>query len=260
MLKTGDSGPRVQLMTRRLAAVLSPLTKQPYLAAAKPTFDADVEAAVRMFQTEHALEVDGVAGPQTLIQLKVAMRRQKKIRNERGGSATSALSADDRLVVRSLEQYGIKRPEVTLAEARRAGITVRLAASLLEQESGGGENVFGHDPVKTGQIVGGPVTKERYDEYRRMQRTGFGAQGVGPCQLTWPGFQDEADRLGGCWKPPVNMRVAFSNLKTLIDRYGWDDGIRRYNGSGPAADAYRKQVSGRFDTWTSRLKQEGVKL
>jgi hypothetical protein len=31
-------------------------------------------------------------------------------------------------------------------------------------------------------------------------------------------------------------------LADRIDRYGFDEGIRRYNGTGPAAEAYRKKV------------------
>jgi hypothetical protein len=240
--------------------VLSPFTKQPYLSAPTPVFDDGVEAAVKTFQQEHHLDPDGVVGPDTYVQLRVAPRRQKQHRKERGGSAVSALTPEDRLIVRALDRNGIQRPEVTLREARRARVQVRLAAALLEQESSGGANVFGHDAVRSPQIVGGPVTRERYRQYRQMQHEGLGAQGVGPCQLTWPGFQDEADRLGGCWKPAINMRVAFTHLQVLTDRYGFDDGLRRYNGSGSAAEQYSQQVRGRFETWTTRMQEEGVKL
>ena len=105
--------------------------------------------------------------------------------------------------------------------ARSSGLKLALACALLEKESSGGQNVFGHDP-NTIFAGAGEVTKEKYLEYRR-RRIAAGnrtMQGVGPCQLTWWELQDEADREGGCWKPDVNMRVGFRRLATLINAHG----------------------------------------
>ena len=109
--------------------------------------------------------------------------------------------ADETLVQR-LRAGGILFPETTIAEARRSGLKLALACALLEKESSGGQNVFGHDP-NTIFAGAGDVTKEKYLDYRR-RRIAAGnrtMQGVGPCQLTWWELQDEADREGGCWKP-----------------------------------------------------------
>lgn len=56
--------------------------------------------------------------------------------------------------------------------------------------------------------------------------------------LTWYAYQDQADRLGGCWEPRFQLRVGFGLLHDLTRRHGLADGIRRYNGSGSAAVAY----------------------
>jgi len=67
---------------------------------------------------------------------------------------------------------------------------------------------------------------------------------------TWWEFQDEADAAGGCWRPYVNMLVAFRHLATLRRSMGtWKDAARRYNGSGPAADRYADQMEQRFNHW-----------
>lgn len=140
-----------------------------------------------------------------------------------------------------------------IQEARRAGIPVSLGLAMLEQESGG-RNVFGHDPVKNHpELRGKQVTKKRYLTYKEARNRGAGMQGVGPLQLTWWELQDEADRRGGCWRGRINIRVGFEKLAALIKLYGKHDGIRRYNGSGPAANRYTLEVQRKADVWHKRL-------
>jgi hypothetical protein len=145
-----------------------------------------------------------------------------------------------------------------LREALAAGVHLSLACALVEQESGG-RNIFGHDPVRFGQYGYRKdrtvkVTRRRYRRYLRLRKLGFGMQGVGPCQLTWWELQDEADRLGGCWRPEINMRVAFRRLKQLTDAHGEREGVAAYNGSGTAAVAYSSQVRARASNWHLTLQ------
>ena len=136
--------------------------------------------------------------------------------------------ADGKLIQR-LQAGGIKEPETAIAEARNAGLELAYACALLEKESGGGANVFGHDRDRNGRYIfpardgAVPVTEELYRQYKRRRgaRGEGGMQGVGPTQLTWWEFQDEADREGGCWKPAVNMRVGFRHLAELITPGFW---------------------------------------
>jgi uncharacterized protein YcbK (DUF882 family) len=168
--------------------------------------------------------------------------------------------ADAKLIQR-LQAGGIKAPEMAIAEARSAGLDLAYACALLEKESGGGANVFGHDrdangryifPARDGAV---PVTEELYREYkrRRVESGNRLMQGAGPTQLTWWEFQDEADREGGCWKPAVNMRVGFRRLASLMRQHGEADGARRYNGSGPAAEAYSADLRAKARAWKARL-------
>jgi hypothetical protein len=160
--------------------------------------------------------------------------------------------ASPRLIER-LKAEDVLRPQAVVEEARRAGLRLPLACALLEKESGRGRNVFGHDP--TIFVGAGEVTRSKYAEYKR-RRVASGnrlMQGVGPCQLTWWEFQDSADREGGCWRPDINMRVGFRHLVALMKQHGESEGARRYNGSGPAAEAYSRDLLAKARVWEAKL-------
>jgi len=81
-----------------------------------------------------------------------------------------------------LAAHGIQRPaEVVELAAAAAGLDLAAAATLLQKESGGGQNVFGHDPVNTGgfYVKGAEVTEDAYKNYK-AHRAQLGCQGVGP--------------------------------------------------------------------------------
>jgi soluble lytic murein transglycosylase-like protein len=146
------------------------------------------------------------------------------------------------------KKNGIVNPLTTYNEARRAGLEFAVLCAVLEQESAGGQNVFGHDAVKN-PIKGGPVTKSRYLQYKHYRQQGLGMQGVGPMQLTYYSYQDLADKLGGCWIPKYNIRVGANSLKKNIDKNGLYSALRSYNGS----DAYARQVMLRVRKWRKIL-------
>jgi hypothetical protein len=147
------------------------------------------------------------------------------------------------------KRHGAKYALRIVLEARRAGIPVSLGFAIVEQETGF-RNVFGHDP--TIFIGAGVVTKQKYLAYRK-QRGRTRMQGVGPAQLTWWAYQDEADALGGCWVPKHNICVGMKVLAGLIAVWGREAGIARYNGSGPAASRYAQQVLCKQRRWHDRL-------
>ena len=136
-----------------------------------------------------------------------------------------------------------------IREARGAGLPISFGFALVEQESGF-SNVFGHDP--TIFVGAGKVTKAKYLAYKKA-RGQTRMQGVGPVQLTWWATQDEADRLGGCWRPGINMRVGFQTLAANIKAHGEHDGAKAYNGTGPAAEKYADLLLGRKRKWHSIL-------
>ena len=156
-------------------------------------------------------------------------------------------------LVERLRAGGILNPRMVVAEAKRAGLRLDYACAMLKKESGGGMNVFGHDP--TIFVGAGTVTRGKYLEYKRQRVASGNArmQGVGPTQLTYWTLQDRADAQGGCWNPRINMRVGFKHLADHIARYGEADGARRYNGSGPAAVAYSKDLLAKAAQWRAVL-------
>lgn len=116
---------------------------------------------------------------------------------------------------------------------------------MLELETSGGRNVWGHDqtPVPDTELPyhkGGDVTERNYTAYREA-RDRIGMQGVGPMQLTWHTYQNEADALGGCWRPEINCRVGFRILKNYVSLYGVRDALSRYNTGGPGETAYSRK-------------------
>ena len=152
-------------------------------------------------------------------------------------------------LIERLRAGGIVAPRTTVREARRAGLRLDLACAMLEKESSGGRNVYGHDPtIFKGR---GKVTRANYAEYkrRRIASGNKAMQGVGPCQLTWWELQDTADAQGGCWRPEINMRVGFGQLAALVMRHGEAEGARRYNGSGAAAEAYSRDLMAKARRW-----------
>jgi hypothetical protein len=135
--------------------------------------------------------------------------------------------------------------------ATRAGLGYAAACALLVQETGGGRNVYGHDP--TIFIGAGEVTEANYAEYKALRDSTGKFQGVGPTQLTWKGYQDQADALGGCWKPLINMLVGFGIIVGYRDQgLSWRDCWKRYNGS----DAYADQMVTRQAQWKALLNDQ----
>lgn len=141
---------------------------------------------------------------------------------------------------------GCKRSAIAWNEAKRAGLPFNILCAFLEQESSGGMNVFGHDPMRCSEdIMGQRVTKRRYEAYK-ADRERCGMQGVGPMQLTFHTLQDAADEMGGCWKPKINIRFAAQLLVSYRKETGsWHDAAKRYNG----AEAYAVKNDALREKW-----------
>ena len=83
-----------------------------------------------------------------------------------------------------------------------------------------------------------------------------GAQGVGPMQLTDPGLQDRADKLGDCWKVSTNIAVGCAHLAHLRATLGHARGVRAYNDGSGLKDAsirYLEKVTTAEAKWRANL-------
>lgn len=164
------------------------------------------------------------------------------------------LHGKDLINGRRLQRAGFAHPYTLIRAANRAGITTPLAAALAEQETGDGSNIWGHDGVACGPR-GGSVSRAGYLHYKSNRRR-CGAQGCGPLQLTYPPYQDAADRAGGCWRPLPNMVTGYRDLKHLIAVYNsLNRALAVYNG-GPRNPnySYAAQVRARRRKWQRRLR------
>lgn len=147
----------------------------------------------------------------------------------------------------ALAREGFVFPWPTLRARTAARLGLPVACAVLMLETGGGRNEYGHDVYPGGvEAPGfgwGTVTEANYRAFLSLRAATGRSNGVGPCQLTSPGLQDEADAAGGCWLPQHNMAVGFRDLHDLVvERGSVEAGCAAYNGSGPAAEAYGRHA------------------
>ena len=166
----------------------------------------------------------------------------------RAGRVAPARSDYDRrrvspLLYRRLKAAGIVHPIWTARYAAQNGVPLELACAILTLETAGGINEFGHDP--TIFVGAGAVTKAKYLAYRALRDRMHENQGVGPMQLTSGGLQDQADKLGGCWDPRVNIAVGLHFLGELLTAWHRDPAAAAgaYNGSGTNGHYARMAVA-----------------
>jgi hypothetical protein len=165
----------------------------------------------------------------------------------------------------TLTAWGIVRASEVIELAAAANLPLAHACAMLENESAGGRNVWGGDNVPGRGVLYRPGTEVMQVDYLRyraaVQRREAGRQGVGPTQLTYGPYQDEADAIGGCWDWRANVRVGFGVLSGLLRQHGPARGLAVYNG-GPraatpgvilAADSYSDKAMRRAQVWSDRL-------
>lgn len=156
--------------------------------------------------------------------------------------------------IRVMRNNGIVSPVRTFLVARQEKLPLPIACAFLEQESSGGQNVFGHDP--TIFVGAGKVTRDKYRRYKQQRDAHLPdgerrMQGVGPMQLTWYEFQDDADKRGGCWRPAKNMAVGFGLIRDYLDEFDGNvvDAGEKYNGNR----SYGHEVRDKVEKWRERL-------
>ncbi len=88
--------------------------------------------------------------------------------------ATQAMTNAAQMMAR----HGITRPDEVAKIARKEGLELAVACTLLEKESSGGHNVWENDGVNTcgNYVKGSQVTKAAYLAYKR-DRSRCGMQG-----------------------------------------------------------------------------------
>lgn len=145
-----------------------------------------------------------------------------------------------------LKRAGVRRPQLVISEARRAGLRLDRALAMLENETGIPQrNIFGCDHGPNNAFCHQRVTKDRVRALLRSTQ----ANGVGWTQLTYKPFVIAAEKAGGAHLPRYQMRVGFKVLADLIRANGEQAGFARYNGSGDAAEEYGRRAVANARKW-----------
>jgi len=125
-------------------------------------------------------------------------------------------------------------------------------------ESSGGRNVWGRDRVESGGIYtpGSEVDRDTYLRYREARKAGqVKTQGVGPTQLTFWKFQDQADEIGGCHDPAVNCRVGFGIMAGYLRNGSVRDAMTQYNKGTPGESPYATRALPLVARWREVLSR-----
>ena len=160
-----------------------------------------------------------------------------------------------------LTQGGLVNVTQLATAAGRIGLPLHVAAAFAEQESGG-RNIYGHDAggVFSKPGVNVPVTKANFAEFfEQVVVQGRRSNGVGPMQITYPGYfpiaQKQQLRL---WDPLDNFLFGLGVISGYLATNFTDTSIsragQRYNSGSPTgAPTYGRSVVKRSATWRARL-------
>lgn len=158
---------------------------------------------------------------------------------------TTVADARDAALAHRLRARGVKNALRIVIECRHRHdglIPLSLGLALQEQESEG-RNIFGADD--DAPFPHQPVTKARVLKLVELVHAGSISNGVGPMQLTFIGFIEEANRDGGAWDPAVNIATGLGIIAGHVKDHGVRDGLATYNGGKPTSEKgqkYAKQV------------------
>jgi hypothetical protein len=156
--------------------------------------------------------------------------------------ASAAEPRDDALA-HKLRAHGVKNALRIVVECRHRHdgvIPVSLGVALQEQESNG-HNIFGADA--NAPFAHQPVTRARVLKLVEHVRAGGLSNGVGPLQLTFIGFIDEANRDGGAWDPAVNIATGLGIIHGHVKQHGVRNGLATYNAGKPHSDKGQKYAA-----------------
>jgi hypothetical protein len=154
----------------------------------------------------------------------------------------------DRELAHKLRAKGVKNALRIVIECRHRHedvISVSLALAIQEQESSGGKNIFGADDGAP--FSHQPVTQQRVLRLLELVHAGGRSNGVGPFQLTFPPFIEEANRDGGAWLPAVNIATGLNIIAGHVKDHGVRGGLTTYNGGNPQSTKGKKYAKAVMD-------------
>lgn len=148
--------------------------------------------------------------------------------------------AQERLRV-VLYDHGLRNNRASILAAAKVGLPLPVACALVNKESAdpsrsivGGANIYGHDVGGMfSHAVSLKVTKKNFAQfYDAVVNHGHTSNGVGPCQITYPGYFPQMQAKGlKPWRALDSMTFGYAILKGNHDRTrSWEAAGGLYNG------------------------------
>ena len=161
----------------------------------------------------------------------------------------------------ALSKHGLANADALVRAASKTGLPLHIAAAFAQQESNG-LNIYGHDPGGVFAVVNKnlEVTAENYAIfYNQVVDKKKRSNGVGPMQITYPGYFPLAKKQGiKLWEPFDNFVFGFRIILTSLHGDFSDTSLNRaaqsYNSGSPnGAPQYGASVVARSKTWKKIL-------
>ena len=162
-----------------------------------------------------------------------------------------------------LEAGGLVNVDALIAAAEAVGVPLWVAAAVMEKETHG-RNVYGNDAGGTFATPGAPdleVTETNYAEFYELvvvqkQRS----NGVGPFQITYPGYFPQAKEQGlRLWEPVDNITFGLRLIARNLNGDHGTESIERagtlYNAGNltNGITAYGRDLAAKAALWLARL-------
>ena len=156
---------------------------------------------------------------------------------------------------------GLANADVIVLAAYQVGVPLEIAAALIEKESRG-RNIYGHDvggifSLPPGQNL--EVTPANYEQFLRRVLAGEKSNGVGPAQITYPGYFRQYPDYP-FWDPLANIKFGLTILADHLNGDYSNESVSaagaHYNGgTNPDARAlaYGADLATKTRTWRARL-------
>lgn len=141
-----------------------------------------------------------------------------------------------------ISSNGLQNAQAIVNASSRTGVPLYILCAFVQHESNGA-NVFGHDGGGA-YSGGGTVTQAKYNDFLRMVRAGHTSNGVGPMQITYPGyFKPQTTEVANLWQPEANIVFGANIIKGYLGGNYSDANLNRagqiYNsGRANGAPAY----------------------
>lgn len=159
-------------------------------------------------------------------------------------------------VVDTLTKNGMSNAAALVEACARVGLPVYVGAAFAQHESNG-QNIYGHD-VGGAMCGAGQVTEGNYRQFLTLVRGGHRSNGVGPMQITYPGyFKPNTPEVANLWQPLYNFIFGFKIIKGYL---GSNYSPSNLNIAGQRYNSGKPNGAPQYGALTVQLAQKWLEL